>query len=76
MCIKIIWFVLSSYIWLLCNKIFVILHNKLRFLAKRKRINKQEKLICNLSDEEKDILHIQELKQALNHGARPGKFIE
>ena len=31
-------------------------------------INKIEKLICNLSDKEKYVVHIRSLKQALNHG--------
>ena len=32
------------------------------------RINRCNKLICNLSDKNKYVVHIKSLKQALNHG--------
>ena len=38
------------------------------FLTERKKVNKLEKLICNIEDKEKYVMHIKVLKQALNHG--------
>ena len=35
---------------------------------KEKKVNKVEKLICNIEDKEKYVMHIKVLKQALNHG--------
>ena len=39
------------------------LHNDLPFLPERMKIDKCNKLVCNLY-----VLHIRSLKQALNHG--------
>ena len=44
------------------------LHSDLPFLPERMRINRCNKLICNLSDKNKYVVHIKSLKQALNHG--------
>ena len=44
------------------------LHKDLPFLPERKKVNKVEKLICNIEDKEKYVMHIKVLKQALNHG--------
>ena len=44
------------------------LHKDLPFLPERKKVNKVEKLICNIEDKEKYVMHIKFLKQALNHG--------
>ena len=44
------------------------LHKDLTFLPERKKVNKVEKLICNIEDKEKYVMHIKVLKQALNHG--------
>ena len=44
------------------------LHKDLPFLPERKKVNKVEKLICNMEDKEKYFMHIKVLKQALNHG--------
>ena len=44
------------------------LHNDLRFLPERIKTNKCNKLICNLNDKNKYVVHIKLLKQALNHG--------
>ena len=44
------------------------LHKDLSFLPERKKVNKVEKLICNIEDKEKYVMHIKVLKQALNHG--------
>ena len=44
------------------------LHKDLPFLPEIKKVNKVEKLICNIEDKEKYVVHIRALKQALNHG--------
>ena len=44
------------------------LHNHLPFLSKRMKIDKCNKLICNLYDKNNYVVHIRSLKQALNHG--------
>ena len=43
-----------------------MLNNELLFLPERLKTIKQEKLICNLNDKEKYVLHIQSLIQAKN----------
>ena len=44
------------------------LHNDLSFLPERMKIEKIEKLVANLHDKTEYIMHIKNLKQALNHG--------
>ena len=44
------------------------LHSGLPFLPERMKVNKCNKLICNLYNKNKYGLHIKLLKQALNHG--------
>ena len=44
------------------------LHNDLPFLPERMKIRKVEKLVANLHDKTEYVLHIRNLKQALNHG--------
>ena len=44
------------------------LHKYLPVLPERKKVNKVEKLIRNIEDKEKYVMHIKVLKQALNHG--------
>ena len=44
------------------------LHNDLPFLPERMKIEKVEKLVTNLHDKAEYIIHIRNLKQALNHG--------
>ena len=46
------------------------LHSDLPFLPKRMKIDKCEKLVCNLLNKKKYVMHIKSLKQALNHGLR------
>ena len=46
------------------------LHSDLPFLPKRMEINKCKKLVCNLYDKKKYVVHINSLKQALNHGLK------
>ena len=44
------------------------LHSHLPFLPKRMKIDKCKKLVCNLRNKKKYVVHISSLKQALNHG--------
>ena len=44
------------------------LHCDLSFLRERVKINKCNKLVCNLCDKNNYVVHIKALKQALNHG--------
>ena len=46
------------------------LHRDLPFLPKRIKIDKCKKLVCNLRNKKKYIVHIRSLKQALNHGLK------
>ena len=52
------------------------LHSDLPFLSERMEINKCKKLVFNLYDKEKYVVHINSLKQALNHGLKLKKSIE
>ena len=52
------------------------LHCDLPFLPERMEINKCKKLVCNLYDKKKYVVHIKSLKQALNHGLKLKKYIE
>ena len=44
------------------------LHSDLSFLPERMKIDKCNKLMCNLYDKKNYTVHIRALKQALNHG--------
>ena len=44
------------------------LHNDLPFLPERMKIEKVEKLVTNLHDKTEYVIHIRNLKQALNQG--------
>ena len=44
------------------------LHSDLPFLPERMVVNKTKKLICNLQDKKDYVVHINVLKQALDHG--------
>ena len=46
------------------------LHSNLPFLSERMEINKCKKLVCNLYDKTKYVVHINSLKQALSHGLK------
>ena len=46
------------------------LHSDLPFLPKRMKIDKCKKLVCNLYNKKKNVIHIKSLKQALNHGLK------
>ena len=50
------------------------LHSDLPFLPKRMKIDKCKKLICNLHNKKKYVVHIKSLKQALNHGSKLKKL--
>ena len=47
-----------------------ILEDDLPFLPKRMKIDKCEKLVCNLRNKKKYVVHVRSLKQALNHGLK------
>ena len=49
-------------------------HSDLPFLPKRMKIDKCKKLVCNLRDKKKYVVHIKSLKQALNHGLKLKKI--
>ena len=46
------------------------LHSDMPFLPQRMKIDKTQKLVCNLHDKKKYVVHISILKQALNHGLK------
>ena len=46
------------------------LHSDLPFLSERMKIDKCNKLVCNLSNKKKYVTHINSLKQVLNHGLK------
>ena len=46
------------------------LHSDLPFLSKRMKIDKCKKLVGNLQNKKKYVVHIKSLKQALNHGLK------
>ena len=46
------------------------LHSDLPFLPERMEINKCKKLVCNLYNKKKYVVHINSLKQALSHGLK------
>ena len=46
------------------------MHSDLSFLPCQRKIGKIEKLVCSIEDKEKYVIHINALKQALNHGLR------
>ena len=46
------------------------LHSHLLFLSKRMKIDKCKKLVCNLRNKKKYVVHIRSLKQALHHGLK------
>ena len=50
------------------------IHSDLPFLPKRMKIDKCKKLVCNLLNKEKYVVHIKSLKQALNHGLKLKKI--
>ena len=52
------------------------LHSDMPFLPERMKIDKTQKLVCNLRDKKKRVLHISILKQALNHGLKLKKMHE
>ena len=50
------------------------LHSNLPFLSERMKIDKSNKLVCNLFNKKKYVTHINSLKQALNHGLKLKKI--
>ena len=55
-------------------KKFHELHSDLPFFSERMEVNKCKKLVCNLFNKKKYVVHINELKQALNHGLKLKKI--
>ena len=51
------------------------LDNELLFLPERIKIEQVEKLVTNLHDKTEYVIHIKNLKQALNHGLLLKKFL-
>ena len=50
------------------------LHSDLPLLSERMEVNKCKKLVCNLFNKKKYVVHIDALKQALNHGLKLKKI--
>ena len=50
------------------------LHSDLLFLPERMEINKCKKLVCNLCNKKKYVVHMNSSKQALNHGLKLKKI--
>ena len=48
--------------------------NIYHFYPKEKKVEKVEKLIYNIEDKKKYVIHIRALKQALNHGLKLKKL--
>ena len=46
------------------------LHSNLPFLSEQMEVNKCKKLVCNLFYKKKYVVHINSLKEALNHGLK------
>ena len=46
------------------------LHSDLPFLPKKMKIDKCKKLVCDLRNKKKYVVHIKSVKQALNHGLK------
>ena len=46
------------------------LHSDMPFLPEKMKIDKTQKLVCNLRDKKRYVVHISILKQALNHGLK------
>ena len=51
------------------------LDSDLPFLPERMEINKCKKLVCNLFNKKKYVIHVNSLKQALNHGLKLKKIL-
>ena len=50
------------------------MHSDLPFLPKRIKIDKCKKLVCDLHNKKKYVVHLKSLKQALNHGLKSKKI--
>ena len=50
------------------------LHSNLLFLARRMKVDKCKKLVCNFLNKKKYVVHINSLKQALNYGLKLKKI--
>ena len=52
------------------------LHSDFPFLPERMEISKCKKLVYNLFNKKKYVIHVNSLKRALNHGLKLKKYIE
>ena len=52
------------------QKNYLVFINTYHFYQKDKKLEKVEKLVCNIEDKEKYVIHIRPLKQALNNGLK------
>ena len=59
-----------------CLKNLHELHNDLPFLPERMKTEKFEKLVASLHDKTEHVIHIRNLKEALNHKLVFKKFIK
>ena len=59
------WYILEVHVEY--TKSLFNLHCDLPFLPGRKKIEKCKKLVCNVYDKKNYVVHIEALKQALNH---------
>ena len=60
--------------WMLDIQRDYMIYSHLPFLRERMEINKCKKLICNLSNKKKYVIHVNSLKKALNHGLKLKKI--
>ena len=56
--------------WMLDIRRDYMIFSDLPFLPERTEINNCKKLICNLSNKKKYVIHVNSLKHALNHGLK------
>ena len=57
-----------SWIWCWIPQKTYELHNDLPFLPERKKLKKVKKHVTSLHDKTKYVIHVRNLKQALNRG--------
>ena len=58
------------------RKLYLILISIYNFYRREKKFKKVEKLICSIEDQQKYVVHIRVLKEALNHGLKLKKYTE
>ena len=58
------------------KKNYRVLIKTYHFYQKEKKNKKVEKRVCSIEDEEKYVIHIRALKQALNYGLKLKRYTE